>query len=158
MFTARDPQHHKVLRSATAQVYSMTNLRNYEAHVDECTELFLGILKKHEGQTMDVTEYIHWYAFDVIAAITFQKRLGFLDHGKDMLGLVATRTFSAKYFAFAGQVPWVHPYLLGNRRMMGLLAKLYPDTPDPHGTLFGVSTLRPGNSPANNVPGADSCC
>ncbi|KEF57032.1 uncharacterized protein A1O9_07222 [Exophiala aquamarina CBS 119918] len=137
MFTVRDPQQHRVLRSATAQVYSMTNLRNYEAHVDECTELFLAILKKHEGRAIDVTEYIHWYAFDVIAAITFQKRLGFLDEGKDMLGMVATRSFSAKYFAFAGQVPWAHPYLLGNRRMMGLLAKLYPDMPDPHGTLFG---------------------
>lgn len=119
----------------------MTNLRNYEAHVDECTELFLGILKKHEGQPIDIVEYIHWYAFDVIASITFQKRLGFLDHEKDMLGLVATRSFSAKYFAFAGQVPWVHPYLLGNRRMMAMLARLYPDTPDPHGTLFGVGGM-----------------
>lgn len=129
---------HRMLRSATTQVYSLTNLRNYEPHVDECTELFLGILRKYEGRPVDVCDYIHWYAFDVIAAITFQKRLGFLDNEGDVRGMVATRSFSAKYFAFAGQLPWVHPYLLGNRRMMAFLGKFYPDMPDPHGTLFKV--------------------
>lgn len=141
MFTTRDFQEHRVLRSATNQVYSMTNLRNYEPHVDECTEIFIRVMKAKEGQPFDISEYILWFAFDVIASITFQQRLGFLDNEKDVLGMVSTRTFSAKYFAFIGQLPWLHRYLLGNRRMVALMKRIYPDAPDPHGTLFAVSAL-----------------
>lgn len=117
----------------------MTNLRNYEPHVDECTKIFIELMKKKQGKPVDVVTYVHWYAFDVIASITFQKRLGFLDNEGDVLGMVSTRTFSAKYFAYIGQVPWLHQYLLGNRRMVLLMKKMFPSTPDPHGTLFAVS-------------------
>ena len=138
MFTTRNLQEHRELRSATASVYSMSNLKNYEPHVDECTEIFLDILKKHQGQSIDITEYMHFYALDIIAAITFQNRFGYLDHQEDKLGLVASRGFSAKYFGVAGQIPWIHPYLLGNRRLMKWLGKAFPNMPDPHGTLFAV--------------------
>ncbi|KIV90486.1 hypothetical protein PV10_07788 [Exophiala mesophila] len=138
MFTVRDFKQHRLLRSATTQVYSMTNLRNYEPHVDECTRIFIELMKKKQGKPVDVVTYVHWYAFDVIASITFQKRLGFLDNEGDVLGMVSTRTFSAKYFAFIGQVPWLHQYLLGNRRMVLLMKKMFPNTPDPHGTLFAT--------------------
>ncbi|KAL6253147.1 Cytochrome p-450 [Rhinocladiella similis] len=138
MFTVRDFKQHRVLRSATSQVYSMTNLRNYEPHVDECTTLFIELMRKKNQQPVDVVKYVHWFAFDVIASITFQKRLGFLDNEGDVLGMVSTRTFSAKYFAFVGQVPWLHRYLLGNRRMVMLMKKIFPNTPDPHGTLFAT--------------------
>ena len=116
----------------------MTNLKNYEPHVDECTEAFLGLLTTSEGRVVDITEYMHFYALDVIAAITFRNRLGYLDHQEDVLGLVASRSFSAKYFGVVGQIPWIHPYLLGNRRLMKWIAKVYPNMPDPHGTLFAV--------------------
>ena len=138
MFTTRNLREHRELRSATASVYSMTNLKNYEPHVNECTEIFLRILERCQGQSIDITDYMHFYALDVIAAITFQNRLGYLDHQQDVLGLVASRGFSAKYFGVVGQIPWLHPYLLGNRRMVKWLAKMYPSIPDPHGTLFAV--------------------
>lgn len=139
MFTVRDSKQHRVLRSATAQVYSMTNLRHYEPHVDECVAIFIDLLKKHEGESIDMVEYVHWFAWDVIASITFQKRFGFLDNQGDVLGLAANRKLSAQYLALMGQVPWLHPYLLGNRRMMQLIHMLFPNAPDPHGTLFKVS-------------------
>lgn len=141
MFTTRNLQEHRELRSATASVYSMSNLKNYEPHVDECSEIFLGLLEKTQGQTVDIAEYLHFYALDVIAAITFQNRLGYLESQQDLLGLVASRGFSAKYFGVVGQVPWIHPYLFGNRRIMKWLAKLYPNMPDPHGTLFAVRRI-----------------
>ena len=139
MFTVRDSKQHRVLRSATAQVYSMTNLRHYEPHVDECVSIFTELIKKHEGEAIDMVEYVHWFAWDVIASITFQKRFGFLDNQGDVLGLAANRKLSAQYLALMGQVPWLHPYLLGNRRMMQLIHMLFPKAPDPHGTLFKVS-------------------
>ena len=120
------------------QVFSMTNLRNYEQPVDECTEVLMRMLNDVEGQAIDFTEWFQWYAFDVISNITFQKRLGFLDKKDDVLGMIRGQRFSSQYLAVIGQLPWLHPYLMGNRRLVKQLLKLRPDAPDPLGTLFTV--------------------
>lgn len=88
MFTAVSPALHKALRSPTAQVYSMTNLRNYENHANECTEIFIALMKDLEGQKVDLTQHFQWYAFDVVAMITFQRRLGFLETRDDVFGMI----------------------------------------------------------------------
>jgi len=88
MFTAVSPALHKALRSPTAQVYSMTNLRHYEKHANECTEIFIRLMKEKEGQTVDVTDHFLWYAFDVIASVTFQRRLGFMETQNDVWGMI----------------------------------------------------------------------
>ncbi len=139
MFTAVDPQLHRQLRSPTVQVFSMTNLRNYEQSVDDCTEILMRMLHEADGRALDYTEWFQWYAFDVISSITWQRRLGFLESRDDVLGMIRGQKFSSTYFAIVGQLPWLHPYLMGNRRLVKLLLKIFPDQPDPMGTLFTVS-------------------
>jgi hypothetical protein len=95
MFTAVSPALHKALRSPTAQVYSMTNLRNYEKHANECTEIFIALMKELEGQKVDLTHYFQWYAFDVVSSITFQRRLGFLETRSDVFGMIEFSDVSA---------------------------------------------------------------
>ncbi len=139
MFTAVDPAQHRMLRAPTVQVFSMTNLRNYEQPVDECTEILMKKLSEVEGQAIDFTEWFQWYAFDVISSITFQSRLGFLEKKGDVLGMMEGGHFIAYYFGVVGQVPWLHWYLLGSQTFMKLYKKLAPDAPDPMGDLFTVS-------------------
>ncbi|KIX09126.1 uncharacterized protein Z518_00204 [Rhinocladiella mackenziei CBS 650.93] len=137
MFTAVDPGLHKVLRNPTAQVYSMTNVRSYEQHIDDCTKIFLDILKQVEGQALDFTDYFHWYAFDVVASITYHRRLGFLDARGDVHGMIKGQEALLPYLAIIGQLPYLHPYLFGNRHMIALMQRLFPSLPDPLGDLFG---------------------
>ncbi|KAK6383591.1 hypothetical protein LTS17_002883 [Exophiala oligosperma] len=136
MFTAVDPGLHRALRAPTVQVFSMTNLRNYEKPIDECTEILMKMLHDVDGQVIDYTEWFQWYAFDVISSITFQSRLGFLEKMGDVDEMFEGSSTFAYYFGVLGQLPWLHPYLLGNQLLLKVMTTLFPDAPDPTGKLF----------------------
>jgi cytochrome P450 len=74
LFTARDPAYHSALKKPVAQLFSMTNMKNYEAHADERTAIFLNSMKDLQGKPVDLATRLQWYAFDVIGNITFQSR------------------------------------------------------------------------------------
>lgn len=142
MFTALGPTEHKDLRAPTAQVYSMTNLRHYEQHIDECTNIFFGLLKDADGRTdVDFTKYFNWYTFDAITAITYQSRFGFLDARSDINRMMEGIDVQALYFAYVGQFPHLHQILYDNRYFVGLVKWLFPDFPDPLADIHNVSLL-----------------
>ncbi|KAK5047136.1 hypothetical protein LTR84_007079 [Exophiala bonariae] len=89
MFTARSNEVHKALKSPVAQYFSMTGMKAYEPYVDECTEIFMSAMRGLEGQTVDIAVWLQWYAFDVIASITFQRRFGFLEQARDIDDMIA---------------------------------------------------------------------
>jgi hypothetical protein len=117
----------------------MTNLRNYEQPVDECTEILMQKLGEVEGQAVDFTEWLQWYTFDVISSITFQTRLGFLEKKGDVHGLIEGGHFFAFYFGVIGQLPWLHRYLLGSLTFTKVYKMFAPDAPDTLRNLFTVS-------------------
>ncbi|OQV07558.1 hypothetical protein CLAIMM_11974 [Cladophialophora immunda] len=136
MFTAVDPSLHRDLRAPTAQVFSMTNMRNYEKHVNDCTDLLFGIIDDNLGKPVDTTTWFQWYAFDAVASITFQRRMGYLQTRSDVTGMIRDQQFFAKYFARIGQLPGLHPYLLGNTWLASLYIKFVPGASDSMGALF----------------------
>ena len=143
MFTAIEPALHNKLRAPTVQVFSMTNLRNYEQAVDESTAILMRMLNEVDGKDIDCTEWFQWYAFDTISSITYQRRLGFLENKADVLGMIKSQKFSASYFAIVGQLPWLHWYLLGSPRVMRFYSTLFPNAPNPLGKLFHASASLP---------------
>ncbi|KAJ9603636.1 hypothetical protein H2200_011822 [Cladophialophora chaetospira] len=132
MFTVIDPVEHRDLRAPTAQVYSMTNIRNYEQHIDECTDIFFDILKDLDGrEDQDFTHFFNFYTFDVITAITYQKRMGFLKARSDVYRMLEGIDVQALYFAYVGQFPHLHKFLYGNRAFIKFVQWLAPNMPDP---------------------------
>jgi cytochrome P450 len=89
MFTARDPAIHKALKTPVAQTFSMSFMRNYEGYVDECTDIFVSAMNDLEGQAVDLAIWLQWYAFDVIASVTFQRRFGFLEGRQDVNSMIS---------------------------------------------------------------------
>ncbi|KAJ6005379.1 cytochrome P450 [Penicillium sp. IBT 35674x] len=75
MFTVRDPIAHQALRRPVAQKFSMSSINSLEPFADECTGIFIDAMRDLEGQQIDLGAWLQWYAFDVIGAITFQRRL-----------------------------------------------------------------------------------
>ena len=138
MFSTRDPMYHKKLRRPVAQLFSMTNLKNYETYVDECNGLFVEGMREKQGQVVDLGSWLQYYAFDVIAYITFQRRFGFLDKRGDVDNMIADLDAVQDYIRIVGQIPWVHSYLLGNRTLVRLLKTLLPGLPDPLFTFLRV--------------------
>ncbi|KAH8887892.1 cytochrome P450 [Thozetella sp. PMI_491] len=86
LFSDRDIRRHAEARRRFQALYSMSSIVTYEKFVDECGDLFL---EKLRGLATEGPRYIdlgHWfqcYAFDVVACLTYGRRLGFLDQGND---------------------------------------------------------------------------
>lgn len=77
----------------------MSSLIYYEPMVDETIKVFLDqteVLFSSKNAACDFSEWLQFYAFDVIGCITYSKRHGFIDRGEDVDGMIKYlgRTFS----------------------------------------------------------------
>ena len=88
LFATRDATYHKTLKRPVAQLFSMTNMKNYEVYTDECTKIFMDIMRELQEQPIDLSVWLQFYAFDVIASITFQRRFGFMKQRRDIDGMI----------------------------------------------------------------------
>jgi hypothetical protein len=145
MFTARDPVYHKHLKSSVSQIFSMTNMKNFEVYADECTHIFMDAMLALEGQSLDFSNWLQWYAFDVISAITFQRRFGFMEQRRDVDDMIGKIDTGLQYVKIVGQLPFLIPLLRGallNRHFQRL--NLLPDTMDRF-MKVRLQHLSPGN-------------
>lgn len=126
MFSTRDPDVHKALKTPVAQLFSMTNIINYEPYADECTSIFISAMKDLEGQPVDLGTWLHWYAFDVIACLTYSKRFGFLEERRDTGDMIKALEASLAYVRVIGQFPGWHKYLFGNIPLVKWATKTFP--------------------------------
>ena len=110
LFATQDRRIHSLLRKPIAGIYSMSNLVSYEPMIDSTTRFFFEQLDQRFVQTSQVCELDVWlqmFAFDVIGAITFSKRLGFLEQGRDIDGIMANSWRYFRVAAVVSQMPWL---------------------------------------------------
>ena len=105
MFTVRSNEQHKAIKSPVAALFSMSGMRAYEPYVDECTEIFTSTMHEMKGQPFDLAIWLQWYAFDVIASITFQRRFGFMEEKKDIGGMIGGIDEGLSAIKILGQYP-----------------------------------------------------
>jgi len=74
------------------------------------------------SKPVDLGAWLQYFAFDVVGEVTFASKLGFLEQGTDVDGMMKAIEGMLTYAALCGQVPETHAVLLGNP----LLAKLMP--------------------------------
>jgi hypothetical protein len=82
----------------------MSSLVSYEPLVDSTTIAFLEQTQKLFCDTRtscNFSEWLQFYAFDVIGELTWSKRLGFVDKNEDVDGIVQ---FLNRFLAYAGPV------------------------------------------------------
>ena len=125
LFTARDTSYHKSLKSQVAQLFSMTNMKNYEPHVDECSAIFLSTMEDaaRNNDVVDLSVWLQWYAFDAIGNITFQRKFGFMERKEDVDEMIEGIDLGLQYVKVIGQFPNLHPYIMGNRFWMFFLKR-----------------------------------
>ncbi|KAJ6037219.1 cytochrome P450 [Penicillium herquei] len=140
MFSIRDPTTHQALRRPVAQKFSMSSIKSLEPFADECTKIFLDSMKDLEGQRVDLGAWLQWYAFDVIGAITFQQRFGFMEERKDVQSMIADLEVGLRYAGIVGQVPSLHSWMIGNIWVGKFLAmQPFVHAPDPLRTIVQAS-------------------
>lgn len=136
MFSTRDPSYHQALRRSVSQKFAMSSIRALEPFADECSAIFLRAMDDMEGQLVDLGAWLQWYAFDVIGAITFQRRFGFMEKRQDILGMIDAIDKSLRYAGIVGQVPELNCWMMGNRWVSSLLAtQPFVNIPDPLRTV-----------------------
>lgn len=120
LFADQDIKRHSENRRQYQSAYSMSSLVSYESYVDECADLFSQRLKEvaSAGVPVDMGHWFQCYAFDVIGLITYSKRLGFLDAGDDIRGVMAALEDHLHYATLAGIYSWAHPYLFTLRNWL----------------------------------------
>lgn len=69
----------------------MSNLVSFEGYVDSTMRVLFEQLDRRfaqAGEVCDLGEWLQMFAFDVMGELTFSKRLGFLEHGGDVDGVM----------------------------------------------------------------------
>lgn len=120
LFTDRNMARHASNRRHYQSAYSLSSLVHYESHVDICSDIFSQRLQElgTMGAAADMGHWFQCYAFDVIGLITYSKRLGFLDQGRDVKGVMAALEDHLAYATMVGVYSWLHPVLFAVRNWM----------------------------------------
>ena len=87
VFNTPDENIHKQLKTPIANFFAANNVLSYEGRVDEVLAVLEGKLdSKYIGhnQVFELSSWMQYFAFDVMGTLTFSKRYGFLDTGKDV--------------------------------------------------------------------------
>ncbi|KAK7222829.1 hypothetical protein V2G26_010832 [Clonostachys chloroleuca] len=126
IFSTTDEDAHKRLRRGASNAYALTTLLQFEPFVDSTTSVLLAEIRKRWADKSgadgicDISTWLQYYAFDVIGELTFSKRMGFLEQGHDVGGIIEAIDKGLDYAGPVGQVPWID-YLL-RRNPIKLLA------------------------------------
>lgn len=96
VFNTRDEQLHKQIKNPIAPLFSQSSVMTYEVFVDEVLRVMLEQLDKRfvepgkQGGTLDLADWLQYFAFDVMGTLTFSKRYGLLETGSDVNGMLGT--------------------------------------------------------------------
>ncbi|KAI9736703.1 MAG: hypothetical protein M1834_000907 [Cirrosporium novae-zelandiae] len=143
LFSTTDEQFHASLRRCVNNAFSMSSLIQYEPFVDTTTEVFLDQTEEvfaSKSAPCNFTQWLQFYAFDVIGQITYSKRHGFIDSVEDVEGMV---NYLAGVFSYSapcsdrltisqiGQMPWLDLVFIKNPILqlldrLGILNSTFP--------------------------------
>lgn len=125
IFSVQDESKHKTMSRQLGTAYSITSIRDLEPLNDACTSILLEKLQKKADavEIVDIGHWFHWYASDVITAITFSNRLGFMEHEHDVDGLNQAIYHRMQYLSVVAQMSGLHRLVLGNPLIAPLVAK-----------------------------------
>jgi hypothetical protein len=107
MFNTTSDALHASLRRPVAGMYSQSTLAGYEPLVDStirCFEKRMNELYANGSDTIcDWGQWLQYFSFDFIGEVTFGKRLGFLDTGTDVEGVMKGIERFLVYTALVGE-------------------------------------------------------
>ncbi|KAI3319510.1 cytochrome P450 [Xylariaceae sp. AK1471] len=120
IFADQSIERHARNRRQFQSTYSMTALVDYEPYVDQCGDLIAQRLTQmaDAGRQLDMGHWFQCYAFDVIGLITYGKRLGFLDHGDDVGGIIGALEDHLSYATLMGIYSRFHRFTFALRNLL----------------------------------------
>ncbi|KAL8990214.1 MAG: hypothetical protein Q9177_001072 [Variospora cf. flavescens] len=118
VFNTRDETLHKGLKNPIAPMFSLSNTVTHEHFVDQVLQVLFDQLDQrfvNSRITFDLGNWLQYYAFDVMGTLTFSKRYGFLEQGRDVNGMLETIWNYMTDAAPFTQIPWFDDLWRKNR-------------------------------------------
>jgi hypothetical protein len=116
----------------------------YEGYVDEMIKVFLQQLetrfagKGGQAGVIDFYEWLHFFTDDAITNVTYGSRLGHLDAGEDVNGILKFVYGVSKYHMLVSQAPVVDLVYGKNPIWMWLNRHGWFNSPPPKSVLFAI--------------------
>ncbi|KAF1958297.1 pisatin demethylase [Byssothecium circinans] len=104
LFSTVDEDYHAKYRRCVNNAFAMSSLVNYEPLVSSTIGVFLNKTQElyaSTGGSCNFSQWLQFFAFDVIGDLTWSKRLGFVEEDRDVDGIVA---FLQKFLSYAGPI------------------------------------------------------
>ncbi|KAF2648704.1 pisatin demethylase [Lophiostoma macrostomum CBS 122681] len=136
LFSTTDEDYHAKYRRCVNNAFAMSSLVNYEPLVSSTLGVFLDKTEQlyaQTGRSCNFSQWLQFFAFDVIGDLTWSKRLGFVEENRDVDGIIA---FLNKFLSYAGpigQMPILDLFLEKNpirlfSQRIGLTKSSFPVT------------------------------
>ncbi len=117
VFNTRDEELHKKFKSPVAPLFSLSNILSLEVFVNKTIQVMTEQLDKRfvDSQvTFDLADWLQYFAFDVMGTLTFSRRYGFLEQGRDVNNMLSAIW---AFMANAGPVRTVFFLIWRNKRL-----------------------------------------
>jgi hypothetical protein len=92
LFAVRDVNYHSSLKKVIGGLYTKAAVLDLESKIDTCVEMFTNRLRnvtRDDGPTnVDMSLWVHLFAFDCLGELNVSKKFGFLDTGRDFNGMI----------------------------------------------------------------------
>jgi hypothetical protein len=109
VFATRNEDVHRQMRRPVANLYSVGNLVTFEPLISSTLHHFFSRLDElftDKGLAVNMYDWLQFFTFDVIGEVTFSRRLGFLDKGGDIDGVIESNWEFFRMAAPNTQMPW----------------------------------------------------
>lgn len=104
LFSTTNEDYHAKYRRCVNNAFAMSSLVNYEPLVTSTLSVFLDKTQQfyaNTGKSCNFSQWLQFFAFDVIGDLTWSKRLGFVEEQRDVDGIIA---FLGKFLSYAGPI------------------------------------------------------
>ena len=142
VITTQDIVTHRILRNQMNPHFSAKAVPTFSSTIRECTSLFVRKMQDKCGQEIDLEQWMQFWAGDVAAQTTLGVRFGFMEQGQDIQEVLGGLRVGFRYAASVGQIPSLHSWLIGNRKVIDFLGK-FVSLPDPPGVYLDVCRYVP---------------
>lgn len=104
LFSTPDEDFHAKYRRCVNNAFAMSSLVNYEPLVNSTLTYWLDKTEEmfaNTRQSCNFSQWLQFFAFDVIGDLTWSKRLGFVEGNKDVDNIIE---FLGKFFDYVAPV------------------------------------------------------
>lgn len=108
IFTEIRENVHAAKKRYVSQPYSMANMQQMSGYIEDTQRLLMKKLdqaSETSNRQVDLGDFLHFFAFDVLGEIAFSKKFGFLEAGYDLEGAIKTIDDVQWYDGIVGQIP-----------------------------------------------------